>query len=77
MNNSSEILILQQKLFDIKNLLDNALIEYDKLFVLTKKSILVDDEVDGYDEFKIIEKKLNNVRNNLVNEIIPKVNDKL
>ena len=68
---------LQKKLKSIRNKISDALDEYDELFNLTKKGILIDNEVDGQDDFESIQKKLKSIRSDLVNEVIPRVNNKI
>ena len=68
---------LQKGLYRIKNKINNALDEYEELFSLTKKGIFIDNEVDGQDEFENVQKKLKSIRNDLVNEVIPRVNNKI
>lgn len=68
---------LQKGLYRIKNRINNAMEECDELFSLTKKGILIDGEVDGQDDFENIQKKLKSIRSDLVNEVIPRVNNKI
>ena len=68
---------LRKKLYRIKNKINNAMDEYDELFNLTKKGILIDEEVDGQDDFDSIKNKLKSIRSDLVNEVIPRVNNKI
>lgn len=68
---------LQKGLYLIKNKINNALYEYNELFSLTKKGILIDSEVDGQDDFENIHEKLKSIRSDLVNEVIPRVNNKI
>ena len=68
---------LQKGLYRIKSKINNAMEEYDELFSLTKKGILIDGEVDGQDDFENIQKKLKAIRSDLVNEVIPRVNNKI
>ena len=68
---------LQKKLKSIRNKIFDALDEYDELFNLTKKGILINNEVDGQDDFESIQKKLKSIRSDLVNEVIPRVNNKI
>ena len=68
---------LQKGLYDIKKKINDAMDKYDELFSLTKKGILIDGEVDGQDDFETIHKKLKSIRSDLVNEVIPRVNNKI
>lgn len=68
---------LKNQLNRVRVKLNSVLDNYDKLIVLAKESIIIDDEVDGYNEFKEIETKLNNIKNNLTTEVIPRINDKI
>ena len=68
---------LQKALYDIKKKINDAMDKYDELFSLTKKGILIDGEVDGQDDFETIHKKLKSIRSDLVNEVIPRVNNKI
>ena len=68
---------LQKGLYRIKNKINNAIEEYGDLFSLTKEGILIDEEVDGQDEFESIRRKLKSIRNDLINEVIPRVNNKI
>ena len=73
----NKYVILQKGLYIIKNKINNALYEYNELFSLTKKGILINSEVDGQDDFENIHEKLKSIRSDLVNEVIPKVNNKI
>ena len=68
---------LQKGLYRIKNKINNVMNEYDELFSITKKGILIDGEVDGQDDFESIQRKLKSIRSDLVNEVIPRVNNKI
>lgn len=70
-------IILQRNLYNIKNNLRTALGEYDELFSLTKEGIMIDDDVDGYETFSAIKKELNAIDSDLVNEVIPRVNNNI
>lgn len=73
----SKYVSLQKGLYHIKNKVNNAIDEYDDLFSFTKEGILIDDEVDGQAEFENIRGKLKSIRNDLINEVIPRVNNKI
>ena len=44
---------------------------------MAKGAILIDGEVDGQEEFESIRIKLKSIRNDLTNEVIPRVNNKI
>ena len=68
---------LQKKLKSIRNKISDALDEYDELFNLTKKGILINNEVDGQDDFENVQKKLKSIRYDIVNEVLPRINNKI
>ena len=68
---------LQQKLYIIKNKLNDLETEYENLILNTKKNILINNKIIFENDFENINRKFKRIKQDTINEIIPNINNKL
>lgn len=77
MSDTQKYEVLKRELYIIREKIDLALNTYNDLKSTIKFGIIIDNKVPNEESLNNINKKINNIRNEITNIVIPSVNNKL